>query len=374
MRIAIITWFSYENYGTKLQAIALQKYLRNLGYYVELLNFEPPQIVLNSIKKETFLEKVCKQPYKYKERWILQKHKSDIEEKHKKMDKIIQKECVLSDKICTKKDYIDICNKFDLLICGSDQIWNPNLYHKYYFADFADIITPIISYAPSFGVNTVRKEVIEDLKHSLKRFQFITVREKQGAKIVEELIGKNPPVVMDPTFLLDSVEWKSLTSKKYKEKPYVLCYFLSDNKKHWEAVNRFTKKYNLDLYVIPQHYYSYIQKGEIFCKAGVEDFLDLISDASYVLTDSFHGTVFSLIFNKQFYTFERFKDDPFSSQNSRIINLLDSLSLMKRLNIFNSVEIKEQKMIDYNFVNKKLNQIINESKDILNKGLQYGKK
>ena len=109
------------------------------------------------------------------------------------------------------------------------------------------------------------------------------------------------------------------------------------------------------------------------CRYWVEDFVELIMNAEFMLTDSFHGTVFSLIFNKQFYTFERFKEDKFSSQNSRVKNLLSNVGLENRLYKFNSNMILENSKIDYNLANEKINKMIDESKQILNKELQYGK-
>ena len=375
MKIGIITWFTYENYGTKLQAIALQRYLRNLGHYVQLINFVPPEIENTKHNEESIWDKIKKQPQKYKLKFILKKYEDDIKKKHEKMDLIIDKECMLSKKIHSEMEYIDICNSFDLLICGSDQIWNPNLYHKYYYADFAQINTPTISYAPSLGVNQIKKEIVADLTESLKKIKFLTVREKNGAALLKELTGKSIATVLDPTFLLSKAEWNDLASNSLSEEKYVLCYFLSDNKSHWNAARSFAKNHKLKLYIIPQLGESYTQKnGKIFPEAGVEDFIGLVSKATYVLTDSFHGTVFSIIFNKQFYVFERFRENEYSSQNSRIFNLLDSISLMERLNKFNTSSVIEKKDIEYGLVNKKVSKMIEESKKVLDKGLVYGEK
>lgn len=374
MNIGIITWFRYENYGTKLQAIALQGYLRNLGYNVELLNFNPPAVTLENLNKESLWEKIKKQPKKYKTKMILKEYEDCLKTKSIKMNKVIKEHCILSNRIVCKDDYIKVCNKYDLLICGSDQIWNPNLYNAYYYADFDTITTPIVSYAPSFGVNEVRVDVLEKLKHSLNQLKYITVREKQGIEIIKKVINKDAEMVMDPTFLLSQIQWRRLFNLKRKNKDsYVLCYFLSDNKEHWKAVNEFARKRNLKLYIIPQLEASYKQNGKICADTGVEDFVELIMNAEFMLTDSFHGTVFSLIFNKQFYTFERFKEDKFSSQNSRVKNLLSNVGLENRLYKFNSNMILENSKIDYNLANEKINKMIDESKQILNKELQYGK-
>ena len=373
MNIGVITWFSYENYGTKLQAIALQRYLKNMGHHVQLLNFTPPELLTGTSSKESFWDKIKRQPNKYVNRYILKKNKKHIDIKCKKMDFLINQECSLTQKIKTDEDYIRVCNSFDLLICGSDQIWNPNLYHRYYFADFEQIKTPRISYAPSIGVNNIRTTIASKMKESLARFSLITVRESAGADVLKEITGRKIFTVLDPTFLLKKSEWISLTRKTDCKEKYILCYFLSDNKNHWKAARRFAKAHGLKLYIIPQQGESYIQKGKIFPECGIEDFLELISKATFVLTDSFHGTVFSILFNTQFYVFERFKENEYSSQNSRIVDLLTDVSIMQRLNKFGSSRILESPNIEYDLVNQRIEQMILNSKNILNEGLSYGK-
>ena len=136
MKIGIITWFGGGNYGTNLQAIALQGYLRKLGYSVQLLNFE-----IEAPKKEklSFLQKIKRQPQKYAIKYALKKYKTQIETRYQKMKAEIQRNCVFTEKITSEQNYIDVCNKCDILICGSDQIWNPNWYHRFYYADYDQI-------------------------------------------------------------------------------------------------------------------------------------------------------------------------------------------------------------------------------------------
>ena len=114
MNIGIITWFRYENYGTKLQAIALQGYLRNLGYNVELLNFNPPAVTLENLNKESLWEKIKKQPKKYKTKMILKEYEDCLKIKSIKMNKVIKEHCILSNRIVCKDDYIKVCNKYNL--------------------------------------------------------------------------------------------------------------------------------------------------------------------------------------------------------------------------------------------------------------------
>lgn len=375
MHIGIITWFSYENYGTKLQAFALQKYLKELGNDVEIINFIPPEIYSLNQKHASLLDKIKSQPKKYKAKNIFKKYNKEITFRHRKMDSFIENNCNLTKKIEDDDCFINICNSFDLLICGSDQIWNPNLYHKYYFADLENIRTPKISYAPSLGVNEINSEVEPNLKQSLKKFSFVTVREDTGANLLRNITNKDVTVVLDPTLLLSKNIWIKYAKNEFSSLDnYVLCYFLSDNKNHWRAVSRFAKSHDLQLIIIPQEANSYKQSAKIYPEAGVEDFLGLILNATYVITDSFHGTVFSLIFQKQFYTFERFKENKYSSQNSRIKNLLEKVSLYSRLIEFNQKKIEEKNNINYQIIDLKLKEDIEKSKYELDRGLRYAKK
>ena len=367
MKIGIITWFGGGNYGTNLQAIALQGYLRKLGYSVQLLNFE-----IEAPKKEklSFLQKIKRQPQKYAIKYALKKYKTQIETRYQKMKAEIQRNCVFTEKITSEQNYIDVCNKCDILICGSDQIWNPNWYHRFYYADYDQIQSRIISYAPSMGVNAIREEQADEIKRSLSRLSAVSVREKKGVALLKSLSLQEPAVVVDPTLLLDAKDWNAIfpTQKPCEEK-YILSMFLTDNASHWRAAQIFAKSTGLKQIVIPYCGFSYFQNAEIKVDTGIQDFLNLIRGAEYILTDSFHVTVFSLIYRKQFYTFERFKEDAFSSQNERIRNILEIANVSDRLVPYGTHRIDFKNDIKYNAVVDTLNIEIEKSKVFLYKAI-----
>ena len=370
MNIGIITWFSGGNYGTNLQAIALQRYLRNIGYSVQIINFE---VYTQSKTKRTFWQKLKSQPQKYVTKYALKKYGKQIEHRYRKMKKEVQGNCIFTDRVSCEQDYIDICNKFDILICGSDQIWNPNWYHRFYYADYDKINSKRISYAPSLGVNTIRKKQEAEIKRSLSRFSAISVREHKGASLLKLLTNEEIVVVVDPTLLLDANAWNAIFPvKKLCDEKYFLSMFLTDNRSHWEAAKKFAKSKRLKHVVIPYCGYSYFQNAEIHADAGIQEFLDLIRGAEYILTDSFHVTVFSLIYHKQFYTFERFQEDTFSSQNERVRNILGIANVSDRMVPYGTSCIQEKNDIEYRDVEKALNYEIERSKDFLNKAITAG--
>lgn len=367
MNIGIITWFSGDNYGTNLQAIALQHYLKTQGYKVKLLNFKPPNVSNN--KRKSFFIRVKYQPEKYATKYFLNKYKKEIEAKRKKIKETIINHCNFTQKIGSDEDYIRECNAFDLLICGSDQIWNPNWYHRYYYADYLEIKARKISYAPSLGVNSISEDKAKEIKRSLKGFEAVSVRESTGAKILSSLSPVKPKVVVDPTLLLSTADWLGIASKRIVDDKYVLSMFLTDNLRHWHAAKKFAKTKKMKHIVIPYCGISYTEGNQLQKSAGLEDFLALIRDAEYILTDSFHVMVFSLIFNKQFTAFQRFKENQYTSTNSRVNELLEKADVKDRILMYGTSSVPTMNTIDYQIVNKTLQDEIDKSKDYLLKAI-----
>lgn len=370
MKIGIITWFEYENYGTKLQAIALQSYLKKRDYTVELINYRVPEPG-KSFQKHSFYFRL----YRKLNHWVLQYAQNLYQERLKirseRLANVIQEKCTLTEKAMNDANYIKLCNQFDLLICGSDQIWNPNWYHPYYYADFPEIKTKKVSYAPSVGICVIPENMKQLIKKSLKSFSQVTVREESAAALLEPLLGYRPKKVLDPTLLLSKQRWKEMFQLvEQQNQQYLLCYFLSDKKNHWAAARRFASKYNLNIKIIPQGGFSFFQKGELCIDAGVKEFLELILNAKYILTDSFHGTVFSLLFEKEVYVFERFREDQYHSQNDRVIELVNQFGINTHYLPYNSNTVKLQNPIDYQKVTAILDIWRLRSKEILKTELE----
>lgn len=358
MKIGIITWFKYENYGTALQALALQKYLRTNGFDVDLINYTIEEKKKKKNLKHLFPRIILKlNKIRYKNLFL---------SKTEKFKSIIYDNCNVTKEVTNVEEYIKLCNSYDIVIFGSDQIWNPDVYHPFYFANFDEIKCKLVAYAPSFGMNHIPEDKIEELKKALSRFSSIAVREEDGCKIIKQLIDIDVDTVVDPTLLLEKNKWKEFEEPiDICKDDYVLCYFLSDNLCHWKAARTFAKKKNLKLVVIPHDGLSYIQSKYVVRSCTVGNFLSLIKNAKYVLTDSFHGSVFSLIYEKQFVLFERHSNKNSSSQNSRLYNLLRMVGLNEILLKNGTKEIEDVDNIDYSLVRKKINCITKKSEDYL---------
>lgn len=325
-KIAQITWINYYNFGTFLQAYALQKALKKLGYNTEIIDDRKFNYLL---KKESDT--------------ILIKIKSTIKKVigWKKRDtrrKILYQK--FADKYLTidssNESLNDVANKYNVYVCGSDQIWSPILSSHsdgYFFASFAKKDSIKISYASSFGSETYNSDYKDLVSPWLKSFKHLSCREQSGVRILTEITAREDVVeVVDPTLLLNTEEWQQLYDKSDcvdTTKPYMLCYFLTFNKDYIDKCKEYAKERNLQLIsfnnldIINRFYDKLIE-------AGPSQFLAAIANCSYFATDSFHGTIFALQFKRQFVTFKRFKENDTKNQNSRVINLLEKIGLGNR--------------------------------------------
>ena len=235
---------------------------------------------------------------------------------------------------------------------------------------------PKVAYASSFGVSQIPQFQKKATGAYLDRFYKIGVREQRGKEIVEELSHQHATVVADPTLLLSKEEWEEEISnaRPNEKEPYIFCYFLGTNQDARKAVNELKKKTGLKIITI-RHMDEYVPEDESFGDEAPyfvdpNDFVKYISQASYVCTDSFHCTVFSIIFHRQFMTFYRFASTSKTGRNSRIDSLfnvlgIDKEHLYKNGDVFS--HIKES--INWQEVDKKLSLLRKESIDFLNNAL-----
>jgi Polysaccharide pyruvyl transferase. len=365
-KVAIMTWYQHKNYGTTLQALALQKVIENLGYSVEGIDYYS-----KGYFRETFLEKILsKNRLKEGLRNKINRVKYGTvldDEKDRCYQKFIEDFIAFHTPTQTASQLFCLNDEFDAFVCGSDQIWSPNEFNSKYFLDFVKDDIKKISYAPSFGVNYIENDCVrENIGGLVSKIPHLSVRESRGAKILKEYYGIDAKVVIDPTLLLNAKEWLLYSNKEYKvDSNILLCYFLGENEKVWKDVERIAKLRNLKVAIIPVFSKDYRRKYKILGGVGPAEFITLFSKVSYVCTDSFHGTVFSILFRKEFKTFKRFKDNNPKSQNSRIINLLEKLSLTDHLGNKSNLS----KKIDWVKVYSLLDILKKESIDFLNKSL-----
>jgi hypothetical protein len=267
-----------------------------------------------------------------------------------------------------------LAESYDCVLVGSDQLWLPaGLGRNFYNLNFVPDSVRKISYATSFGVSAVPFYQKKRTAKFLRRIDSLSVREESGAKIVKEIAGLDAKVVLDPTLLLTAEEWaKYIPEKKLVKEPYIFCYFLGNNPSQRQEALKLQKKTGYKIVTTP-HLDEVVEcdmnfGDEQLFEVGPAEFVNLIRNAEYVCTDSFHGSVFSILHHKKFLTFNRFAQGA-NSRNGRIDSLCNLLGLKERR--FKSDIYKEiQKDIDYIRVDKKLEKLRENSLDFLEKSLK----
>jgi hypothetical protein len=212
------------------------------------------------------------------------------------------------------KGYGALCEgarRYSAVVTGSDQLWSPaGLPTNYYNLMFVPEGVRKISYASSFGVSYIPWYQKTRTAQFLNRIEFVSMRENKGAALVKELTGRDVPVILDPVFMFDKNGWEKLIpTEKIVEEPYILAYFLGANPVHRQAVKQAAKELGCKIVTLP-HMDQYVAADEDFgdyrlYDVGPDKFLNLIRAAKYVCTDSFHGSVFSFLYERPFVIFDR---------------------------------------------------------------------
>ena len=375
MKIGIITWYGNLNYGSALQSFALQKYLKdNFAADVELIDYEclSGDIVCNSQKKaEHFVYKTLekierlfhKNKYNYENR-LKGEFANYYEKKRINFNKVLT-EIKFTEHISSQADFAKL-KDFDMLICGSDQIWNPQLLDMNYFLAFGQNVRKI-AYAASFGINYIPKYSQSYIKEWLKDFKGVGLRENTFLAQLKEITGRNDiTTVCDPCLLYTASEWESFLSTDLKRKNYFVSYFLGVNKLGYYAENKLKNKLSIPNVVLPA-----TSKGLDDCEKenityGPAEFIYLIKNSEFVVTDSFHAVVFSIIFEKDFcVVYKHKKTNPFN-QNSRIDFILNTFGLSSRI-AENEKDVERiiNTKIDYSLCRHKIADFIKHSKEFL---------
>lgn len=311
-----------ENYGAVLQAYGLNHFLK-VQYpehtvetidYSMMLGQTQYSIALNELKRLIVN--------------ILKGHPS-ANIKILRFKKVRQN--IPHSKLCDASNIESLVNNYDLLICGSDQIWNPDFgKDKNFFLPFEK---KSISYAASIGKQVLNSEERDDIVRGLSHIDYISVREKKDKLTLQPFVNKPIVTVLDPTLLPDRKFWVQFSQKANLsldgKKEYSLFYILGNTEKYLPIINRLIFQ-NRKIKIISVNYNKIEQQLdnerqiEVIQSAGPCEFVAYIRNADYIFTDSFHATVFSCLFEKQFFVF------PKGTMNERILTLLDVFSLKDR--------------------------------------------
>jgi len=371
IKVGIATIHKIANFGSVLQTYALQRCVLALGHDCEVIDYIYPnsyhqQKTNVNIKKTHYFRKIinilCSLMTKQTKRELL-------------FEKFINDNIILSE-----HQYKTIGSmhasppNYDIYVSGSDQVWNPKYLKEdtTYLLDFAPLKSKRISYASSFGNSYFDQQYAALYKKHLSAFTHISVREDSGIKIVRDLTNKHSQHVLDPSLLLTSKEWAKLaTNPKVKHK-YILCYFLGytfNPQPYADILAKYIKKitgYKL-IFITPDIYKVFDPTIRTIYDAGPKEFLGWFANAEIILTSSFHGTSFSVIFNKPFFSLIDNKPNLDCRQKS----LLMKLNLNNQLISINSpLPDLSHLNINYDSVNKLLDIERKKSLDFLSNALE----
>jgi hypothetical protein len=355
LKINTITFHRPDNYGAVLQAYALQKYLLTQGQDVEIIDYtELKSYVfrpLNFKSIKSFLRDL------YINLNILLKYKK-CNNRHMKFSRFVDDYMNLTIKYNSLEELKNNPPKSDLYIAGSDQIWNMTYrISPEFFLDFGIDNVKRYSYAASLGTYEYPKDKLGIMENYLKRFKTISVREKSAQTFLKEQFNINSRIDVDPTFLIEKSNWLEIEQPYDIETPYILCYPLLSNENLQKTVDKLKKLTGYKVVIISSSAKSTVKGDEVLYDVGPREFLGLINNASYVVTSSFHGTVFSVLFEKTFYS----TVSEFGA--SRIYDMLDNLDLSDRA--IKSVDEVNKEFLDYSCVKKRISEYAKSSKKYL---------
>lgn len=363
MKIGILTFHNAHNYGAVLQVYALKKQIEKIGHNVEVINYHHSNILADypknkiikqglKIDKTKKISNLIRNVYSnkfYRNRW-------------NKFDTFIRYNITNNEPIYTIEEIQKL--NFDTYICGSDQIWNPDItggdLSQEFFLYF-DTTAKKISYGASMG----RKELPSHLENKFKKYidgiHHVSVREEELKNYAQKLTNKDIKVVLDPTMLLHKEEYDKIATHKLYEK-YLLIFSLVEDELLTEVAKTIANKLNLNIIEVNDR-----KKMNYFCEqvsdASPNDFISLIKNAEFVITNSFHATVFSILYEKKFYTIARK-----SGNNERMRNLLSMIGEEDRL-IDDKQKINFNEEINYKEVKEKIEIKRKESIEFLEKTL-----
>lgn len=385
-KVGIVSCYFKNNYGSMLQAYATKKILDNNNIPNETINIDN-NIDFKKGKRKYYASQLFN--FKFiKSKFGMIKLKLDkkiVKDLGKNISirdskyKEFRKEFNLSISCPDYKSLSEMAEaKYSDVIVGSDQLWLPvNVVSDYYTLNWVPDNINKISYATSFGISKIPDKYTDEYKKFLSRINYLSVREESGKKICDEY-GISSKVVCDPTILLTKEEWEQeAVQERIISDKYILCYFLGSNIEHRKFAERLKEKTGYKI-VSLNHADEYVKYSDTFADItpydiGPREWINLIKNAEYVCTDSFHGTVFSLLFNKTFFDFRRYSESNKMSTNSRIDSLLDLAGVDKNIILTGNEDVDTviKYKINYNNVNKNIDKIRQESKKWLLSSITY---
>lgn len=323
--IGIVTLYGNNNIGNKLQNFAVQEILKKRGF--------APKTIVSEVERELPFFSMIRLKLFIKNTLIkigvrsgeLKFYALD-RERERRFEEFSNKYLDLGEEVNIHSLPADFGNAYDYFITGSDQVWHnwtetiEEL--RFFFLQFAKPAKRLCI-SPSFGFNQVPDAYLEHYREALSAFSYLSCREESGVSLIQELTGKSAELLIDPTMMLSKEEWEKMAKKPKLDEKYLLVYLLgNETRSTKESIQKIADSYGLQVVDV-------LDKNTDFYLSTPDEFLGLIQSASLVCTDSFHGCVFSILFQKQFICFERNGSNAGNMEN-RLETLLKKYHLQHR--------------------------------------------
>ena len=326
MKAGLVTFYHIHHYGALLQAAATERAVESLGGECEIIDYYVNQNN-DLFRKPTGVGSAAADVH-------TALHYKALRDRYQRFERFSKDHLRISGHRFESLEELRSAElPYDLILSGSDQIWNPKIFpdgrfDPVFFGTFSS--RRKIAYAPSFGVPHIPEGMEEELRSYLESFSHISVRERQGREIVKEITGKDVPVVLDPTLLLTAEQWSAMAAPLDRSGGYILCYCISKPGALAPYIQRLAEETGLPVVQLCGIRQKVHPKAACVLDAGPSEFLGLFQNASYVCTNSFHGTVFSVQFQKPFFTAVA-PSELAAPESSRTFSILSRLGLTERI-------------------------------------------
>lgn len=383
--IGLVTCYSHHNYGSMLQAYATEMIMQQMGLPFQTIACTKPRDYMTVNKYVYYLKKLLIADwnmYLGKKRIAKIKAKNPIfrnntEMRDKMFDDFASKYFHTSACPKNRKELEAMATDYSAFLVGSDQLWRTDsVEHGYFTLEWVPDNIRKIAYSTSIGVKEVPWFQVKKNKWFMKRFDHIALREQSACDLVFKLTGRKVQVVLDPTLLFTGEQWMAIQQKEpLTNGKYIFCYLLGNNPSQREFIKRVKDKTGYKIVAL-LHLDDYVPSDDAFAdeapyNVGPCEFLNYIRNAEFVFTDSFHCSVFSILYKKNFFTFSRFAENAKQSTNTRIDNLLHITGLEGRRMTANKTADEVLKYNgSFNQVDEKLDVLRASSLDYLKNALK----
>lgn len=315
-KIGLLSMHCTINYGASLQALSLYKYLEKRGYDITIINYRPKYLTDIYEKNHENERKKVKTKLKY---LVVGKRYKKRFDAFRKFENYLK----LSKTCYTYEDLQNLKESYDIYICGSDQIWNPinTQYDKAFFFGFVNRNALKLSYAASIGQDKLDEQSIQFISENIKRFQGISVREKSAKDLLEREMNTASVQNIDPVFLTSTDEWKTYEIPIKTPPKYILLYAIGMQPLSDELVREIKNKSKVQCITIQYNAFKDKNTDYLMDDIGPGEFLYLLRNAEYVVTNSFHGIALSLLFKKKLVAYRSL------DRNTRIESLLQLVGM-----------------------------------------------